>query len=102
MFGGSARSTARTRSVCSPASRPVRSCGVSHELKSAPSSAHSNVAFGSSEANVKIAGASGRIAAAGPDSIVVSGGVMSTMENSHSAGSASTSRNGLVGSTVNV
>ena len=71
-------------------------------MKSPPSSAHSNVAFGSLEANVKTAGTSGSSSAAGPDVIVVSGAVVSTIENSHSAGSAETSRNGLVGSTLNV
>jgi hypothetical protein len=98
----STRSTARTSSVCSPASSPPRSCGASQLSNGSPSSAHSNVALGSLELNVKIAGWPGRISPLGPAVIVVSGAVKSTIDHSHSAGSASTSRNGLVATTAKV
>ena len=71
-------------------------------MKSAPSSAHSYDACGSLDENVNRAGSSGWMPAAGPDTIVVSGGVVSVIVHSQTAGSAETSRCGLVGSTSNV
>jgi hypothetical protein len=110
-FGGSARSTARTSRWWRPFSRPLKSAvgstAVAHSFHagSVPagvSSAHSNEACGSLDENVNRAGASGRMPTAGPDTTVVSGATVSVIVHSQIAGSAATSRNGLVGSTSNV
>ena len=69
-----AASIARTRKVWSPTARPVYSTGETHGAE-APSSAQLKVESGSLDEKVKVALVS--FESAGPESIVVSGGVVS-------------------------
>src|SRR5688500_15260330 len=70
---------ARTWNVCSPNASPVYSPGEAHPEKATPSSEHSKVEPDSFAEKMKITLAS-VVVATGPESIVVSGGVASTIQ----------------------
>src|SRR5688500_15688538 len=100
---------ARTSSVCTPGSRPVKSAvfsgGEAHSLQSGTptgSSAHSKLTPISGLSSRKIDGASTLTSAGGPDRIVVWGAVTSSIVQAHSAGTGSASRCSLSAVTENV
>ena len=93
-------STARTTSVCSPASRPsisaVFSGGAAHSSKAAPSTLHSNDGVGLVAGEEERRRRVERDGAVGPETIVgAAGAVRSTIVQSQVAGTIATSRSGL-------
>src|ERR687896_1764685 len=86
----SATSTARTRRMWSPSVRPENTPSLGQLVNStAPSSAHSNVASGSSLSKAKVAmdspvsGSTVELIGSGPKTIDVSGATLSTTVHSH-------------------
>ena len=71
-----AASVALTEKVCEPLARPVYFFGEEQALKTLPSSLHSNLEFASDEEKVNVALFCFMVPE-GPESIVVSGGVVS-------------------------
>jgi len=75
-----AASIPRTRNVCEPTGKPEYVFGELQVAKAAASNEHANVAPASGDENERVASAA-VVEAAGPDSIVVSGGVLSTTKS---------------------
>jgi hypothetical protein len=75
-----AASVARTSNVCAPSLSGGDVKGVGHGAKPWASNWHANVAFGSSDENVNV-GVGLLVGLDGPESIVVSGAVMSTVND---------------------
>ncbi len=93
-------SSALTRKVCSPWPRPLRDCGEVQLLKSAPSRLHLKVEPSSLEEKTMLAELLVAMAG-GPLSMVVSGGVASTVK-ARLAGVASSLPAGSVARTSKV
>src|SRR5215210_7420913 len=72
-----AKSVARTSNVCAPSASGAVVSGAEQPLQAPPSTRHSNVVPSSSEEKPNV-GVVSFVAPAGPESIVVSGGLLST------------------------
>jgi hypothetical protein len=73
-----AASVARTSKVCAPAASPVSPCGLVHAAHEPPSRRHSKVEPGSSAEKAKV-GDWSFVGSSGPESIVVAGALVSTV-----------------------